>query len=81
MIKLLMKNQIGRVGNAFVSGVGDLKFKFRAGKIDTVLPTVRHRCDISSKGAVLTGAMTRRWALKTRYTLQRNTERTMKGLI
>ena len=24
-------------------------------KLDTVLPTARHRCDISSKGAVLPG--------------------------
>ena len=40
--------------NAFVSGVRRLKFKSRAIKSDAaVLPTVRYRCDISSKGAAL----------------------------
>ena len=39
-----------------------------------MLSTACHRCGISSKGAVLpTGAVTRRWAPQTRYTLQRNT--------
>ena len=33
----------------------DLRFKSRAGQIETVLPTVLHRCDISSKRAVLSG--------------------------
>ena len=42
-------------GSAFVSGAGDLSFKFRAVKSDTVLPTARHRCDVSSKEAVLPG--------------------------
>ena len=37
-------------GNAFVSGAGGLRFKS-----DAVLPTARHRCNISSKGAVLSG--------------------------
>ena len=50
-------------------------------KSDTVLPTARHRCDISSKEAVLPGAMTRRWAQLTRYTLWRNTMSIMKDLI
>ena len=37
-----------------------------------MLPTTRHRCDISSQEAVLPkSAMTRRWALLTRYTLRR----------
>ena len=49
-------------------------------KSDTVLPTARHRCDISSKGAVLPGAMTRRWAPSTRYTLWRNPASIMKDL-
>ena len=40
-------------GNAFVSGAGGVRFKSRAVKSDTVLPKARHRCDISSKGAVL----------------------------
>ena len=47
-------------------------------KSDTVLPTARHRCDISSKETVLTGAMTREWALPTRYTLWRNTDNIIK---
>ena len=41
--------------NAFVSGTGGLRFKSRAVKSDTVVPTARHRCDISWKGAVLPG--------------------------
>ena len=36
--------------NAFVSGAGGLRFKS-----DTGLPTVRYRCNVSSKGAVLPG--------------------------
>ena len=47
-------------------------------KLDTVLPTVRHRCDISSKRAVLAGAMTRRLASQTRYMLRRITASIMK---
>ena len=39
-------------GNAFVSGAGGLRFKPQA-KFDPELPTARHRCDISSKEAVL----------------------------
>ena len=41
--------------NAFVSGTGGLRFKSRAVKLNTVVPTARHRCDISRKGAVLPG--------------------------
>ena len=42
-------------------------------KSDTVLPMARHRCDICSKRAVLpSGALTRKWAPQTRYTLWRN---------
>ena len=48
-------------------------------KTNKVLPRVRHRCDISSKGAVVpAGAMKRRWALQTFYTLRRNTASKMK---
>ena len=48
-------------------------------KSDKVLPTARHRCNISSKGSVLpAGAMTQRWAPQTRYTLRRNTASIMK---
>ena len=50
-------------------------------KSDTVLPTARRRCDISSKEAMLLGAATRRWVPPTRYTLQRNTTSIMKDLI
>ena len=42
-------------GNAFVSGAGGLRFKSGADQIGHVLPAARHRCDISSKGAVLPG--------------------------
>ena len=42
--------------NAFVSGVGGLKFKSRASQIERiVLPTARRRCDISLKEAVSPG--------------------------
>ena len=41
-------------GNAFISGSGGLSFKSRPVKLDAVLLTARHRCDIS-KGAVLPG--------------------------
>ena len=40
-------------GNAFVSGAGGLRFNLGPVKSNTVLPTARHRCDISSKEAVL----------------------------
>ena len=40
-------------GNAFVSGAVGLKFRSRARQIGTVLPTARHRCNISSNGAEL----------------------------
>ena len=39
--------------NAFVSGAGGQKSNLRPVKLDTLLPTVRHRCDFSSNGAVL----------------------------
>ena len=41
--------------NTFISAAGGLRFKPRVGQSDTVwvLPTVRHRCDISSKVTVL----------------------------
>ena len=50
--------------------------------LDTVLPTARHRCDITSKEAVLpAAAMTWRWAPPTHYMLRRNTASMMKDLI
>ena len=42
-------------GNAFVSGPGGRGSNLGPVKSDTVLPTARHRCNISSKGAVLPG--------------------------
>ena len=54
-------------GNVFVSEAEGLRFISRAGRIgQTVLPTARHRCVISSKGTVLpASAMSRRWAPQT----------------
>ena len=37
------------------SGVGGLKFTSRTGQIGHMVPTTRHRCNISSNGAVLPG--------------------------
>ena len=68
-------------GNAFVSGVGGLRFKSRTGQIEhsvtNDLPPLRH----SSKRAVLPRAMTRRWAPPTRYTLRQITASIIKDLI
>ena len=52
-------------------------------KLDIVLPTARHCCDISSKRSfiALSGAMTRRWAPQACYMLWRNTANIMKDLI
>ena len=51
-------------------------------KSDTMLPTARHRCEISSKGAMLsTGAMTQKGAPPTRYTLRPITASIMKDWI
>ena len=50
-------------------------------KLDTVLSTARHRCNISSKGAVLPGgAMTWSWAPPARYTPRCNTASIIKDL-
>ena len=40
---------------SFVSEAEGLRFKSRTGQIGQILPTALHRCDISSKGAVLPG--------------------------
>ena len=56
-------------GSAFVYGAGGLRFKFLAGQIRHSVPTACPRKDISSKGAVLPGAMTRRWTSPTRIAL------------
>ena len=51
-------------------------------KLNTVLPTTRHCCDIFSKVVVLPiGVMTWTRALQTRYMLQRNTASIMKDFI
>ena len=42
-------------------------------KSDTVLPTARHRCNISSKGVVLLGRNDAEMGPQTRYTLRRTT--------
>ena len=65
---------------AFVSGAGGLRFKSRTGQIG-VLQTARHHYNISLKGAVLPGAMMRRWAPQTRYTLERDTASITEDLI
>ena len=43
-------------GNAFVSGAGGLRFKSRGGQIGHSVANARHRCNISSKGAVVARA-------------------------
>jgi len=43
------------------------------------LQTVRHRFNIYTGSCVAFGAMTRRWAPPTHYTLRRNTASIMKG--
>ena len=53
--------------NAFVSGAGGSNLG--PVKSDTVLSTVRHRCNIFSKEAVLPGHNNaEKWALQTRHT-------------
>ena len=42
-------------GNVFVSGAGVWGSNLGPVKADTVLPTARHRCNITSKEAVLLG--------------------------
>ena len=69
-------------GNAFVSGAGDLRFKSRAGQIRQWVsngsPLLLH---FFKRSCVAHGAMMRRLARKTRYTLRRNTASIMKDLI
>ena len=50
-------------------------------KLDTVLPTVRHRCEISLKGAVLPGRNDAEMGPQTHYTLWRCTASIIKYLI
>ena len=65
--------------NAFLSVAVDPRFKSQAGQIDSVLPTARHSCDISSKKAVLlwlndteTGSanLLQAWAYYSEYTMK-----------
>ena len=57
-----------------------MRFKFRVCQLGVVLLTSRHYCDFSFKAVLPAGAMTRRWAPQTRYTLQRNTASIIKDL-
>ena len=50
-------------------------------KLYRALLTARIRTDVFSKAAVLPGAMTRRWAMPTRCTLQRNSATLMNDFI
>ena len=50
-------------------------------KLDIVLPMACHRCNVSSKGALLPWLNDAEMAQETRYTLGRNTTNIMKDLI
>ena len=50
-------------------------------KLDTVFPTARHRCDISSKEAVSPGRNDAKMGPPTHYTLRRITASIMKDLM
>ena len=70
-----------RLGNAFVSGAGSLRFKSLAGKSNTVMLKVAHRFNTSSKGDMLPRYNDEEMVLLTRYTLRCNTASIMKKLI
>ena len=60
--------------NAFVFETVDPKSNLWQFRLDIRLLTARHRFSISSKKVeLLPGAMTRKWAPPTCYTLERNT--------
>ena len=42
-------------------GAAGLRLDSRVGQIDTMSPTARHRCDVSSKLCGPSGAKSRRW--------------------
>ena len=67
----------------FVSEAGGLRFKSRVCQIRHSAATAHHRSDICWKEVVLpaAGAMTRSWALPTRYTLWSDTASIMKDLV
>ena len=68
--------------NAFVSGAGGQRFKFRASRIGHSVakraPPPQH---FFERSCVAPGVMTRRWAPQTRYTLPHNTASIMKNYI
>ena len=57
MLVCCCKHFVSKISNlykiAFVSETGSLRFKLGSVKLDAVLPTARHRCDISSNEAGL----------------------------
>ena len=59
---------IAQLLSAHAIGAGSLGFDGRAGQIDTVSPTTRHRCDVCSELSC-SGAKPRRWVpqLVTRF--------------
>ena len=66
---------------AFVSRVGEMKFKSRPVKSDTVLPAARHRCNlIFFQRSCVAGCNDAEKAPPTRYMLQRDTVSIMKDL-
>ena len=57
-----------------------MRFKSRVGQSGLALLTSLRYCDFSFKAVLPAGAMARRWAPQTRYTLQRNTASIIKDL-
>ena len=87
LIKLLNNDFISKPGswssgNVFFSGAGGLRIKSRAGQIGHIVangsPPLQH---FFRKKLCCPGAMTRRWAPQTRYTLRRNTTSIIKDSI
>ena len=71
-------------GNAFVSGAGGLRFKSRAGQIRPETQRCQRLATAATflrKELCRPGAMMRRWAQPTRYTLRRNPASITKDLI
>ena len=56
VMKYLSSTASWSSGNAFVSGAGVWGSNLGPVKSNTVMPTARHRCGISLKGAVLLGS-------------------------
>ena len=68
-------------GDGFVSGAGGLRFKSRAGQLDTGCQLLATASTFLLKNLCCPGAMMRKWAPPTCYTLRRNTASIMKDLI